>query len=490
MKFIFLFITIINSAWAISDISECLHPGRSIGTNYERPADIILLVPGTGTRGTILTLGHFGNLGGYFEQIENLFYDNNIEFVTVPADPKGNSSVEERAMKLRKWIRRFGLEGRQVLLIGHSLGGLVARVAARDLTLRGFISGVVTMSSPNQGDYLIDWLKEDVARNKIIHNIATAAGFEVHKKKFLFQMAVDYAANYNLLIDQSNLLPPIYSVVTYQTPKQLTSSFLPFAFTDKIMKQTMSEYNEPGGEWKGLTDGFVPAYTQVWGECIGMFNANHATSLGKTISRKTLKEVENSWIKLIQKLIDKKLLAISNQKNNFQVDARRIRPGVYKGVGEFNSDKSMEEILNIINNYEEFCQYSYCNYHTPNLAKMKVFKTSNPNVLYTWSKIDNVTTSSYYSKVNVTNLPSEIIINSRMVTKREAKILKRKYGLSHMPIMDTTEVNWKLKQLSNKTYAKLSLKATTTSFILDSMQSQIIMNMKKTISSVINNIKR
>ena len=73
MKFIFLFIILINSAWAINDISECLNPGRTIGTNYERPADIILLVPGTGTRGTILTLGHFGNLGGYFEQIENLF---------------------------------------------------------------------------------------------------------------------------------------------------------------------------------------------------------------------------------------------------------------------------------------------------------------------------------------------------------------------------------------------------------------------------------
>ncbi|MBT6324719.1 MAG: alpha/beta hydrolase, partial [Bdellovibrionales bacterium] len=273
MKFIFLFIILINSAWAINDISECLNPGRTIGTNYERPADIILLVPGTGTRGTILTLGHFGNLGGYFEQIENLFYNNNIEFVTVPADPKGNSSVEERVIKLRKWIRRYGLEGRQVLLVGHSLGGLVARVAARDLTLRGFISGVVTMSSPNKGDYLIDWLQEDGTRNRIIHNIATTVGFEVHKKKFLFQMAVDYAPNYNLLIDQSNLLPPVYSVVTYQTPKQLGTSFLPFALTDEIIKQTMKEANESGGEWKGLTDGFVPAYTQVWGECIGMFNA-------------------------------------------------------------------------------------------------------------------------------------------------------------------------------------------------------------------------
>ena len=252
----------------------------------------------------------------------------------------------------------------------------------------------------------------------------------------------------------------------------------------------MNDANESGGEWKGLTDGFVPAYTQVWGECIGMFNANHASSLGKITSNKALKEVENSWMKLIKKLVNKKLLAISNQKNNFQVDARRIRRGEYKGVGEFHSDKSMEEILNIINNYEEFCQYSYCHYHTPNLAEMKVFKTSNPNIFYTWSKIDNVTISTYYSKVIVTNLPSEITINSKIVSKREARILNRINGLVHMPIMDTTEVNWNLKQLTDKTYAKLILKATTKSFILDSMPSQIIMNMKKTIRSVINNIKK
>jgi len=296
-------------AAAFNQLEKCPVTGEQIGTQGGAPADVILLIPGAGARGSILTLGHFGNLGGYFQQVEQVLYRDGIEFALVPADPNGNDSVEQRASTVIQWVKRYAADHKRVLLLGHSLGGLVARVAVRDPSIAGMVSAVVSMSSPNRGDVLIDWLEQDNTRNDILHRLGRIGGFDVQKKRYMFQMALSYAHQYNGPLDHASSLPPIYSIVTGQPALELTKSLPIFGYTHQIIESQMQELGQDGGVWGSLSDGFVPAYAQVWGECLGYFSANHATSLGKTMSKNTMGKVKRSWHEIFAKLISKNLLA-------------------------------------------------------------------------------------------------------------------------------------------------------------------------------------
>ena len=497
MKFILMAIFILNfnSAFALNDFKKCLVKGEAIGTKRLPPADVILLVPGTGTRGTVLTLGHFGNLGDYFEQIENLFDEHKINYFTVPADRKGNASVEERVLTLRKWIVRHGRAGKKVLVLGHSLGGLVARVAARDPSIRNYVTGVVTMSAPNRGDYLIDWIGEDHPRNHLLYKVARAAGFDIQKKRYLFQMGVAYAPYYDLFIDHSKLLPPVYSVVTYQSSTQLVKSFPPFMLTDEIIKTEMQNNGEDGGDWGGLSDGLAPAYTQVWGECLGMINANHATILGKTYLPKTLTEINQAWLDLIEILKKRNLLknSTSIEKDAPNIWAKKIKTGHYQGQGFDSYQLPMEHLIEVINNYGESCQYSHCRYYMPNVVEMRSFGDTSANKFYTWTKINNIKTGTYFSEINIERKPKSIKIISRMLEKFEAKPFVRQYGLKHDPIMDTTVATWDINETYNQqgkleqTKAKINIDVTSDSFIINRIPKKVLDNLKETMMALLKN---
>lgn len=495
MKFILFFILSLNTSFALNDLKKCPTKGEQIGTQRLAPADIILLVPGTGTRGTILTLGHFGNLGGYFEQIENLFYDEKINFVTVPADPKGNDSVEERAKVLRSWVRRYGLMGKRVLILGHSLGGLVARIAVRDLSIRDYVSGVVTMSAPNRGDYLVDWTQEDRTRNHLLYKVARASGFDIQKKRFFFQMGVAYAEYYNRPIDHSKLLPPMFSVVSYQTPSQLAKSFLPFRITDEIIRKEMENNGEYGGVWQGLTDGFAPAYTQVWGECLAMINSNHGTILGKTYFPKTLKDVKSAWMDLIEILRKRNILKkrAPIQKISTEIMAERTRRGHYLGKGSNSYQLPMKNLVEVINSYNESCQYSSCRYYMPNVVEMRSLGDEDSNKFYTWTKIKNLTTGTYFSEITVEKKIRSIKIISRMLSKNEARQLVSRYGLAHRPLMDTTIATWDIKEIYNqvgqfeKTNAQITIEVSSNNRIINSMPSKVLDNLKGTMRALLKN---
>ncbi|MDH7476626.1 MAG: alpha/beta fold hydrolase [Microgenomates group bacterium] len=85
---------------------------------------------------------------GLIQTLKNLNYQENIDFFTFPYDWR--KSVEQSADDLKLFIEQKSVLNNKFYLIGHSLGGLVARIYAQKYGLDR-IEKIISLGSPHQG---------------------------------------------------------------------------------------------------------------------------------------------------------------------------------------------------------------------------------------------------------------------------------------------------------------------------------------------------
>ncbi len=302
-----LFLTlIVGSTSAQSILQRCPIQGLSVGERYNGVADFVILVPGAGARGPDLYIGGI-KWGRYFENVENILEEMNIPYYTVVGDMKENEGIVERIEKVKEAVKYFSGNGKKILIVAHSFGALAARIALRDDYTRKHVSGVVSLTGSHRGSELLDWADEAIQSRLMypIKKIVEIFGYDVTKKRYIKELTTGYANMWNRSIDHIADAPPVFSVVGWQNKAEMAKSIPALVISDSIMAGRMTP--DIGGIWKKLTDGLIPAYSQVWGECLGQVNYNHGSILGWSLTGFSKPELKRFYTEVFDEMVKREL---------------------------------------------------------------------------------------------------------------------------------------------------------------------------------------
>ncbi|MBT3984481.1 MAG: alpha/beta hydrolase [Bacteriovoracaceae bacterium] len=263
------------------------YPSDSVSVHSSSAADMVLLVPGAGSRRKDLHLGHL-KWGEYYGEVQKVLASMGIENHVLPSDINGNYSVEQRAKKVARFVKRWGKKGKKVLLFGHSMGGLAVRVALRDYSIHKYLSAVITVSTPHRGTPLVDFLLKKSTPLFVLRRFMALLGYDETQKKYLKELSEEHSYTWNTYIDSDPKFPPVYTVLVGDGIFGLTKSFAVLSITGKIIKEMIR--GKKYSDWEKRTDGLVPIYSQFWGACLAQIKSDHASIIGKTLSGSGMKK--------------------------------------------------------------------------------------------------------------------------------------------------------------------------------------------------------
>lgn len=249
-----------------------------------KQANYVLLVPGAGSQGEELFLGHF-KWGRYFDEFQQQLSRHSINSSVVPSDKYGNENIQARARRISKEIRGLAKKGHKVLLIGHSMGGLASRVAMRDKSLWPFVSGLITISSPHRGTPIVDFLLSPNSSLELVRRIVAVLGYDEKHKDYLRELSEEMAAKWDYPVDHQAGMPPVYSLLVSSSIYSKSRSVPPLVITSEIMQEIFRHRKPsvPDAVWEFEEDGLVHLGSQMWGRCLGMVDHDHGSVIGKTL---------------------------------------------------------------------------------------------------------------------------------------------------------------------------------------------------------------
>src|SRR6185295_5443711 len=162
-----------------------------------KPKPLIVMIPGAGSSADRIYVNGISPilraLGGdhYFKQLQDDFGAAHLDSLVCPKKSDQDSrTIEERAQDcveqiLKKRSRCDEASKRDILLFGHSMGGLVARLLAQDPAVRACIHSVTTISTPHRGTPLADWAIEHSNYGDILGRFVDIIHFEPRDVHYL-----------------------------------------------------------------------------------------------------------------------------------------------------------------------------------------------------------------------------------------------------------------------------------------------------------------
>ncbi|MFA6236867.1 MAG: hypothetical protein WC635_06020 [Bacteriovorax sp.] len=237
--------------------------------NYRK----VFLVPGAGADEDELYLGYI-RYGKYFSIYSSELKKRKIPFEVISTFPTGNENIGQRVEKLAEKIKNEPLP---VLVIGHSIGGLVSRLVLRRPDIARKIAATVTISSPHQGTPLADWFLTDGPHTRELKILSKAFGFDLSQKAYIKEISVMNKGEWNTDLDHASHIHNIFSVLSSQRPRDLMFSNAFFAAGDNVIRELVNSDKEY------VSDGIVPVESQIWGECLLFEEENHGSIIGKDV---------------------------------------------------------------------------------------------------------------------------------------------------------------------------------------------------------------
>lgn len=168
-----------------------------------------------------------------------------------------SASTRERAEVLARAIDGIG---EKVNIIAHSMGGIDARYAIRELHLGDRVASLVTIGTPHFGTPIAGLAAATVKRSGVAM-LAKRLGFTLDA---LDDLTVEQAREFNRAITDDGRV--FYaSVVTSATPSKMSPALLA---TYALLRKT------------GPNDGLVPTESMRWGEVILEIEGDHYAQVG------------------------------------------------------------------------------------------------------------------------------------------------------------------------------------------------------------------
>ncbi len=190
----------------------------------------------------------------------------------------GFGAVEDQAEKAIAYLKKERLLNtpEPLHLLGHSMGGLVARVLAHRPELKGRIRSVITIGTPHLGADITEHAMQLEQTSPYLYRFMKTFGYDVAKKRTTLQnfstvKLLELHERYGKLDDVRCV-----SFVGNVTYEQLC---LPY-------QVIYSKLHSRGQEV--LSDGFISCASQRWAEDGGDFAVDHMAEIGVylNVSRK------------------------------------------------------------------------------------------------------------------------------------------------------------------------------------------------------------
>ena len=275
MKHLIIFLMLIQNLWAQCPSARYKFREQSISFSK------VILIAGAGNENDELYLGYV-RYGKYFSIYTQELEKRAIPYSVIHSTASGNEGIKQRTNKL---IRQLLSEKQPVLVIGHSVGGLVARLALRNPEAARNVAATITITTPHAGTPVSDWVMSEGNLPAGASLLARALGFDLNQKKYLREISVIAKDQWDTELDHQEHIQNLFSVVAAQNSAELLKSNALFAVGDQIVRGHLNL------DQNRMSDGLIPLESQSWGECLLFVNKNHGSVIGKDIFNFPSREV-------------------------------------------------------------------------------------------------------------------------------------------------------------------------------------------------------
>lgn len=246
----------------------------SFGANAFANSNLVILIPGAGSSGPDIYVQNIPTPFGhrYFGGILDALKNENIPAMVCPKTPDQDvRTLEEREEDCAQDILEYEKANstqtaRNIILFGHSMGGNIGRLLAHDPRVNQNIKGVVTISTPQLGTPIANYVIEhDSKYTDALGVIIKFIGFDPGRTRYLPELKVGQFPD---ISDDSN--------VSYFS---ISDSFEklgdPIDTLRLILKSEIEKRGLNQTSFGSRNDGIVPEYSMLHGKYLGHVTATH-----------------------------------------------------------------------------------------------------------------------------------------------------------------------------------------------------------------------
>lgn len=254
-----------------------------------KPKPLVVLVPGAGSSGDRIYVNGLDRVAGlvgdhYFKEIQDQVKKRKLDAIVCPKErDQDRRTIEERADDCARQIlakrERCGSEPRDVLVVGHSMGGLVARTIAQDPRVKGCIHSVTSVSTPHRGTPLADWAilhgELDDKGFDILGRFVNLIKFRPSDLHYLPQLRTSREGQDPSLFRAQDLADNP-DVAYFSITNSLRFNPIPFLEASRaIIADELRTRGLHTTDYGVANDGIVPEYSMVHGTVVGRLDAHH-----------------------------------------------------------------------------------------------------------------------------------------------------------------------------------------------------------------------
>ncbi|TNF01250.1 MAG: hypothetical protein EP326_04825 [Deltaproteobacteria bacterium] len=252
---------------------------------------VVVFIPGAGSSGPKMGSKLIGALMGVFKKDEYFrHWQKSLDtyhipnFVCPKTEDGDTRGLFERAEECISQITATPQckSGRNIVLFGHSMGGIISRIIASDPRTRDCIHSVTTLSTPHRGteiaDFTMDQFEKEQSKNyseeemKSLRWVIKLIDFSPEKKRYIKQLQRRRDGK-NPTLFRAQDIPDNDAVEYYSFSTSFQKTALaPLILTNKIIA---SEIRKTDPRMDRSNDGIVPLYSQAYGKFIAHFETTH-----------------------------------------------------------------------------------------------------------------------------------------------------------------------------------------------------------------------
>lgn len=261
-------------------------------TDQDRAKPIAVFFHGLNTFGDDLL--HLGpvTLGRMDRYLSSAMNEHGVHFISV--EKVGNGSPESQADWAITWLKKHAPEirGKEISLLGNSIGGLVARALAKKLrednsSLDVAVKKIVTWGTPHRGTIAAD-LPEYLSREypRIYPKLAASLAkidYHVESKSSTFKTYSPKS------MEIFNLAHPIHfetsevsMLCSVPAPDVSPYFWTLYPYLHGTPLTSLAKNFVTGDRSFSPSDGFVPNGSQAWGDVKGPYRLDHFVQMGFT----------------------------------------------------------------------------------------------------------------------------------------------------------------------------------------------------------------
>lgn len=260
-----------------------------------KAAPLVVLIPGSGSSADRMYLDRMEwstrlfKSNRYFGLYEDSLKSMGIDtFVCPKQQDQDTRTLQQRADDCTAAILAARPQcsdrrpSRSVHLVGHSMGGLIARLLAQGPKTKRCISSVTTLSTPHRGtplaDFVIDHKALDETSVDLYGRLARLIRFVPERKHYIPELRTDHrgAARDTFRAQE---LPDNKAVRYFSITTAIDRPSLhPLQLSRLILSREIKKRGLDATPYGDRNDGIVPEYSMVHGTLLGRLEIDHWSS--------------------------------------------------------------------------------------------------------------------------------------------------------------------------------------------------------------------